>query len=55
MEDETRVREGSLSLGDALTLAVAHRLKARAVTFDAAWAHFPTLTFPLIDPGRIPD
>jgi PIN domain nuclease of toxin-antitoxin system len=46
-------REGTLSLGDGLTLAVAHRLGARAVTFDAAWAHFPTLTFPLLDPWKV--
>ena len=48
-------REGTLSLGDGLTLAVAHRLGARAVTFDAAWSRFPTLTFPLVDPWRVPN
>ncbi|GAA1808163.1 type II toxin-antitoxin system VapC family toxin [Planosporangium flavigriseum] len=48
-------RQGSLSLGDGLTLAVAQRLGARAVSFDGAWAHFPTLSFPLLDPWKVPN
>jgi PIN domain nuclease of toxin-antitoxin system len=48
-------RQGSLSLGDGLTLAVNHRLGARAVSFDGAWAHFPTLSFALLDPWKVPN
>jgi predicted nucleic acid-binding protein len=33
----------TLSLGDGLILATAHRLKTIAVTFDEAWSHFPTM------------
>jgi PIN domain nuclease of toxin-antitoxin system len=46
-------RQGTLSLGDALTLAAAHRLGAHAVTFDLAWWHFPTLTFELVNPWKV--
>jgi uncharacterized protein with PIN domain len=45
--------EGTLSLGDGLTLALAHRLNAHAVTFDEAWFRFPTLTFKLVSPWKI--
>ncbi|NJC69704.1 type II toxin-antitoxin system VapC family toxin [Planosporangium thailandense] len=48
-------REGTLSLGDGLILAVAHRLGARAVTFDGAWANFPTLKLALLDPWKVPN
>ena len=46
-------REGALSLGDGLTLAVTQRLNGHAVTFDQAWCNFPTQTFRLIDPWKI--
>jgi PIN domain nuclease of toxin-antitoxin system len=46
-------REGTLSLGDGLTLAVSRRLGARAVTFDRAWFHLPTLSFSLLDPWKV--
>ena len=45
--------EGTLSLGDGLTLALAHRLDAHAVTFDEAWFNFPTLKFKLVSPWKI--
>ena len=51
--DNGETRNGTLSLGDGLVLAVAHRLSARAVTFDAAWANFPTMTFALFNPWKI--
>jgi uncharacterized protein with PIN domain len=47
-------REGTLSLGDGLTLAVAHRLSGHAVTFDVAWQFFPTLKLALVDPRQVP-
>lgn len=46
-------RTGTLSLGDALTLAAATRLGGHAVTFDQAWFRFPTQTFNLINPWNV--
>lgn len=45
--------DSTLSLGDGLVLAVAHRLNAPAVTFDAAWGNFETMKFPLINAFRL--
>jgi PIN domain nuclease of toxin-antitoxin system len=47
-------RDGSLSLGDGLILAVAHRLRAQPATFDAAWGHFPTMDFNVFNVWQVP-
>ncbi|GAA2529911.1 PIN domain-containing protein [Pilimelia columellifera] len=48
-------KNSTLALGDGLVLAVAHRLGAPAVTFDAAWAKFPTMQFQLFNPYDVPN
>jgi hypothetical protein len=44
----------TLSLGDGLVLAVAHRLKTIALTFDEAWSHFPTMKLPAASAWKLP-
>ena len=44
----------TLSLGDGLVLAVAHRLKTIALTFDEAWSRFPTMKLPAASAWKLP-
>ncbi len=44
----------TLSLGDGLVLATAHRLGTIALTFDEAWAYFPTMKLPSANAWKLP-